>query len=156
MFKSVQRVSYLVKNRDKMVAYIERTFGMRPDNLVDEYRERGSGVRPGKLINEGEGYLREAHYRVGPTLLRITEPVPGTEGAQFLQKNGPGLFRVSWGVSNIPEVAQQLKAKGITLREDERGYHQDHLGPNQIDIDVDPEDSDSLGVFFQLIEDDPK
>jgi catechol 2,3-dioxygenase-like lactoylglutathione lyase family enzyme len=154
MFKSVQRVSYLVRNRDEMVAYMERAFGMRPDKVVDEYRDGTHGMRPGKPGRMlGKGYSREAHYRVGPTLLQITQPVPGSEADQFLEKNGPGIFRLSWGVNNIPGVAQHLKAQGITLREDERGYHPDHSGPNQIDIDFDPEDPDSLGVFFQLMED---
>ena len=36
MFLYVHHVHYVVRNRDEMVAYIEKNFGMKPSYLTDE------------------------------------------------------------------------------------------------------------------------
>ncbi|OFW10069.1 MAG: hypothetical protein A3H27_00440 [Acidobacteria bacterium RIFCSPLOWO2_02_FULL_59_13] len=134
VFQYVQQVEYNVKNRDEMVAYIERNFGMKPDALEENVR----------------GEWVEAQYCIEETLLRIREPVPGTGTAKrFIEKYGPGVRLVAWGTTyNIADVAKKLKANGNILKDKQRGFHQSSQGTEQIDID--PESS--LGVLFQIIE----
>lgn len=144
MFKFVHHVDCVVRNRDEMMAFLERTFGMKPVS---------SSERQG-------GRLKEAQYRVGQTLFRITEPPPvdlaiGAEGAsrdaQFLAKNGPGVHHVALVVDNLSQVVQQLQDKGITVRRD--SYHRSLRGYYTADI----EPKDSLGFHFQLVEiEEPK
>ncbi len=134
MFKYAHHVHYVVKNRDEMVAYIERTFGMKPDTL-----------------SEGDkGVWKEAQYRIGQTLLRIRQPDPKHKDGVFLKEHGPGIHHVAWAVDDVSEVSQRLKASGKPLR-DESGFHRSAHG--NYTIDIDPEDS--LGIIFQLTQ-DPK
>jgi len=140
VFKFVHHVDYAVRNRDEMVDYMERNFGMKPD----------------KLLEEKGGRWKEAHYRVGPTLIRFRQPGPGHKYVQYLEKHGPGVNHVAWGVDNIAQVAQELRAKGITQVgraglgvEGEQGFHGSTLTGYTFDIiNIDPEGSQ--GVFFQL------
>ena len=132
VFQYVQQVEYNVKNRDEMVAYLERNFGMKPDRLEENVR----------------GEWVEAQYRVGETLLRIREPLPGTQKREFLEKYGPGVRVVAWGTTdNIADVAKKLKANGNTLKH-KRGFHQSSQGTEEIHIDP----ASSLGVLFQVVE----
>ncbi len=133
----VHNVEYVVRNRDEMVAYMERNFGIKPDKLLE------SEAEPPK----GPGVWKEAQYRVGPTLLRIRQPVPRTQEAEFLEKNGPGIHGVSWAVDNISQVAQELIAKGNTLRH-EGGIHLSPVGYYTITFDA----KDSFGIHFPLAE----
>ncbi len=135
MFEFVHHVHYIVRDRDEMVAYMDRNFGMKPHKL--EHAE-----------NLG---TKNALYRVGQTLIEFTEPTKPDSGiGEFLQKNGPSVYHVAWGVENIHEVAQELMAKGNTLR-GEDGVTQSPHGYYTANIDI----KDSLGILFQLAE-DPK
>ena len=142
MLKYVHRVHYLVRNRDEMVAYIERNFGLEPERL--DYRE--------------ETGMKNAHYRVGLTIIQLTEPTkPDHETARILRSNGPGVFHVTWAVDDIQQVARELIDKGNTLRPTlaskpttEGGVHRSSSGAYTTSIN--PEDS--LGVWFQLAEDE--
>ena len=133
MFKFVHHVQYRVKNRDAFVAYMEKNFGLKPDEMEDR-----------------EDHSKHALYRIGQTEIQVGEPAPGTPGAEWLEKNGPGVAHVAWGVDNVQQLARQLRSKGNTLR-GERGFTQSGHGYNVINIDP----KDSLGIHFQLVE-DPK
>ena len=135
MFNFVHHVQYVVRDRDEIVAYLERNFGMKPERLEDR-----------------EGHGKDAIYRVGETEIQIGEPAPGTSHAEFLEKNGPGVHHVAWGVDDVPILAQDLMAKGNTLR-GESGFTQSGGGYNVINIDT----RESLGAdhFIQLVE-EPK
>ena len=132
MFKFVHHVHYVVRDRDAIVDYIEKNFGMKPEKLV-VYEDRG---------------MKDALYQVGPTLIEITEPLTPDSGiGQHLAKHGPGVYHVAWGVENLPQVAQDLAAKGNKLRgaggitQSPRGY---------LTANIEPESS--LGLWFQLAE----
>ncbi len=126
MLKYVQHVHYIVRNRDEMVAYMERNFGMKPERFVED-----GGSEP---------HYKEAHYRVGETLVRIQEPIPGIAAYRFLEKNGPGITHIGWGVQNIVSIAQQLRDNGntVTLHPSSQGYQQ-----------LDIARKDSFGLHFQ-------
>ena len=132
MLQYVHHVHYVVHNRDAMVDYLEKTFGMKPDHLV-VYEDRG---------------MKDALYDVGKTHIQITEPLdPTSTIGQHLATHGPGVYHVAWGVDNIQKVAQDLAAKGNKLRgkdgitESPRGY---------LTANIDP--ASSHGLWFQLAE----
>lgn len=136
MFNFVHHVRALVHNRDEMVEYIEKNFGMKPVKL-EVYPQRG---------------MKNAIYKVGPTNFEVTEPLdPNSKMGQFLAQNGPGIYHLAWGVDGIAKVAQELAAQGNTLR-GENGLSQSAEGYVTATIDR----QDSLGLEFQVAEGDMK
>jgi methylmalonyl-CoA/ethylmalonyl-CoA epimerase len=131
MLKFVHHIQYVANSRDEFVAYMEKNFGLKPDELED--REAGS---------------KHALYRVGETEIQVSEPAPGSGQAQYLAQHGPGVHHVAWAIDNATQVAQQLRAKGNALR-GEHGFTQSAHGYSAINIDP----KDSMGIHFQLIED---
>ena len=131
MLKFVHHIQYVANSRDEFVAYMEKNFGLKPDELED--REAGS---------------KHALYRVGETEIQVSEPAPGSGQAQYLAQHGPGVHHVAWAIDDATQVAQHLKAKGNTLR-GEQGFTQSAHGYSAINIDP----KDSMGIHFQLIED---
>jgi len=132
MLQYVHHVHYVVQNRDDMVDYLEKNFGMKPDHLV-VYEDRG---------------MKDALYDIGKTHIQITEPLDPTSAiGQHLATHGPGVYHVAWGVDNIQKVAQELAAKGNKMRgkdgitESPRGY---------LTANIDP--ASSHGLWFQLAE----
>ena len=132
MLQYVHHVHYVVHNRDAMVEYLEQTFGMQPDKLV-VYEDRG---------------MKDALYDVGQSHIQITEPLdPHSDIAKHLATHGPGVYHVAWGVDNLRQVAQDLAAKGNTMRGKDgittspRGY---------LTANIDPRSSH--GLWFQLAE----
>ena len=132
MFQYVHHVHYVVKNRDAMVEYLEKNFGMKPDFV---------GVN-----HNG----KEAQYSIGKTQIQIAEPSdPNSKQGQFLAKHGPGVFHVAWGVDNIQQVAQDLAAKGNKMQMREEGGIGKSTAHGYLVCNLDP--ASSLGVRFQLV-----
>ena len=100
MFNFVHHVRILVHDRDAMVEYIEKNFGMKPDRL-QVYEDRG---------------MSNAIYKVGPTNFEVTEPLdPNSAMGRYLDQQGPGVYHLAWGVDDVQQVAQDLAAKGNKL-----------------------------------------
>jgi methylmalonyl-CoA/ethylmalonyl-CoA epimerase len=130
MFQYVHHVHYVVNNLDEMVAYLDKTFGMKPAELIEH---RG---------------LKEALYDVDKTQIQLTEPLdPASEMSKKLAKDGPGVWHVAWGVNDIRKVAKELQAKGNKLR-NEDGITNSPLGYLTINIDR----ASTHGMFLQLAE----
>ena len=101
MLNYVHHVHYVVSDRDAMVQYIEKNFGLKPEKQ-EVHADRG---------------MKDDLYKVGQTLIEITEPTDPNSGiGQHLAQQGPGVYHVSWGVDNITQVARELAAKGNKLR----------------------------------------
>jgi len=100
MFNFVHHVRILVHDRDAMVDYIEKNFGMKPDRLqVYESRDMSNAI-----------------YMVGPTNFEVTEPLdPDSDMGRYLAQQGPGVYHLAWGVDDITQVAKELAAKGNKL-----------------------------------------
>ena len=135
MFKHVHHVAYAVHNRDAMVDYLEKTFGMKPDYISDD-----------------QVYAKEAYYDIGETTIQITEPLdPKSEIGKYLAREGPGVFHVAWAVDDLKHLAQELAAKGVKTRE-KHGFQESPRGYITCNIDR----TNSLGVWFQLAQGNPK
>jgi len=131
MLKFVQHIQYVANSRDEFVTYMEKNFGLKPDEVED--REAGS---------------KHALYRVGNTEIQVSEPAPGSGQAEYLAKHGPGVHHVAWAIDDATQAVQQLKANGNTLR-GEQGSTQSAHGYTAINIDP----KDSMGIHFQLVDD---
>ena len=132
MFNSVHHIHYVVSSRDDMVEYIRANFGMEPEDL-HTIEDRG---------------MKDALYRVGETLIEITEPLDPDSGiGKHLAEHGPGVYHVAFGVDNIRQVASDLAAKGNALRGDS-GVTQSPRGYTTANIDP----ASSHGLWFQLAE----
>jgi methylmalonyl-CoA/ethylmalonyl-CoA epimerase len=131
MLKFVHHIQYVANSRDEFVDYMEKNFGLKPDELED--REAGS---------------KHALYKIGETEIQVSEPAPGSGQAEYLAQHGPGVHHVAWAIDDATQVAQQLRDKGNTLR-GEQGFTQSAHGYSAINIDP----KDSMGIHFQLIED---
>ena len=134
LLQYVHHVHYVVQNRDAMVEYLEKNFGMKPERLA-EYKNG----------------MKDAMYKVGKTYIEISEPQDPTHPiAKQLAQHGPGIFHVAWGVDNIEEAAKEHAAKGnkmigmnkiagkIGVNESPRGYLTSNV--------------DLGGLWFQLAE----
>ena len=131
MLKYVHHVHYVVADLDKMIAYIDKNFGLKP-LIVEDRHQQG----------------KDAIYHVGPTLIELTQPTdPNSAQTKFLKTSGPGVYHVAWGVDDVPQKARDLAAKGNKLR-GQNGITQSPRGYKTINIDQ----QDSQGVWFQLAE----
>ena len=131
MLKFVHHIQYVINSRDEFVAYMEKNFGLKPDEVED--REDGS---------------KHVLYKVGQAEIQASEPAAGSGQAQYLAQHGPGVSHVAWAIDNAAQVAGQLMANGKTLRA-EQAVTQSAHGYSAINIDP----KDSMGIHFQLIED---
>ena len=132
MFNFVHHVRILVRDRDAMVEYIEKNFGMKPDRL-QVYEDRG---------------MSNAIYKVGPTNFEVTEPLdPNSAMGRYLAQQGPGVYHLAWGVDDVQQVAQDLAAKGNKLSGKD-GVSRSSDG--YLTATILPESS--LGLPFQLAE----
>ena len=122
----------LVHNADDMVDYLEKNFGMKPVK-VQVYENRG---------------MKNAIYKVGDTNLEFTEPLDSNSGmGKFLEREGPGIYHIAFGVDNLREAARELAAKGNKMRGQD-GITQSAEG--YLTTNIDPESS--LGFPFQIAE----
>ena len=137
MFKYVHHIHFVVRNRDEMVAYLERNFGLKPES-VDDLEDMGS---------------KWATYRVGQTIVDFVEPVkPGIDFDVFLKKNGPGIMHVAWAVDNVRQLAEDLTANGNRLMTGGNTVDFVTTSPRDGYISTNIEIEDSLGIWFSLIE----
>ena len=96
MFNFVHHVRILVHNADDMVAYMRDNFEMEPVK-VQVYPERG---------------MKNAIYQVGQTNLEFTEHLDSNSGmGQFLDREGPGVYHIAFGVDDIAEAAKSLMSR---------------------------------------------
>ena len=58
-----------------------------------------------------------AAFQCGQTLVELQRPINYPELAQYLEDNGPGLNHIAFAVPNLSERIEELKKKGIHLKE---------------------------------------
>ena len=131
MLNKVHHVTYAVESVADMAAYLDRNFSLKPIR-ADEFTERG---------------FKSILYQIGETLVDFFEPLrDDTPLARQLRESGPGVMHVAWGVDDIDQIFNDLKAKGNELRGEAPsvspfGYKTASIEP-----------SSSHSVYFQLAE----
>ena len=137
MFKYVHHVHYVVHNRDEMVAFLERNFGLKPESLEQ---------------NDDIG-MKNAMYRAGQTIIDILEPTkPDSNNGRWLQNNGPGVMHVAWAVDDVGQLAKDLTEKGNRLMTGPRTQDGVTTSPHDGYLSTNIQLEDSLGIWFSMVE----
>ena len=108
MFKYVHHVHYVIRDRDAMVEYFLKNFGMKPSQQCI--------IEPDARF-PFQAHMACAYYDVGHTQIQMTQPLdPNSNMGKRLATQGAGVWHVAWAVDNIQKVHQELIAKGNKLR----------------------------------------
>ena len=102
LFTRIDHVGIAVPDLDEAIGFYARTFGM---TVVHEE------------VNEDQG-VREAMLRVGdpPGQVQLLAPLgPDSAIARFLDRSGPGIQQVAYGVDDIEAASAVLRGRGLRL-----------------------------------------
>lgn len=100
MFDRVDHVGIAVRDLDTAVAFYEQTFG-----VACSHRE----------TVEEQG-VEEAMFKVGESWIQLLRPLgEDTPVGKFIAKRGEGVHHVGYGVSDLKDVLDHLKAQGVPL-----------------------------------------
>jgi methylmalonyl-CoA/ethylmalonyl-CoA epimerase len=133
MLTRIDHVGLAVPDLDEAIAFYARTFDV---HVVHEEVNEEQGVREAMLDVGGSG-----------SCIQLLAPLsPESPIARFLDRSGPGVQQVAYGVDDIDAVSADLRAKGIRLLYDEarRG-----TAGSRVNF-VHPKDA--MGVLVELVE----
>jgi methylmalonyl-CoA/ethylmalonyl-CoA epimerase len=128
----IDHVGYAVEDLEQAVRYHERLYGA-------EVAHRETIERDG---------VREALLSVGGSFIQLLEPTRADSPvARFLERHGPGVHHVGYGVADVAATLEELRGHGIRLVDDHprmgsRGCTVAFLHPKS-----------AMGVLVELVED---
>jgi len=100
----IDQLAIAVEDLDEALAWWERAFGLTP-----EYRER--------VDSDG---VEEAMIDVGGVYIQLLQATRDDSPiAKYLEKNGPGLHHIGFGVPDIEATLQHLKDEDVRLIDQE-------------------------------------
>jgi methylmalonyl-CoA/ethylmalonyl-CoA epimerase len=137
MLTRIDHVGLAVRDLDEAIAFYARTFDV---HVVHEEVNEEQGVREAMLDVGGSG-----------SCIQLLAPLcPESPIARFLDRSGPGVQQVAYGVDDIDAVTADLRAKGVRLLYDEpkRG-----TAGSRVNF-VHPKDA--MGVLVELVEAAPR
>lgn len=98
--RRIDHICIAVKDLDKARTTYEDVLGLELDILYVVEKEKIKGAR----------------YYLGDVALELLEPTsPDGEVAKFLERNGEGVFLISYRVDSVAEGLEELKSKGYRL-----------------------------------------
>ncbi len=101
--EKIDHICIAVKNLQKARKIYEETFGLELDVAYEADSEK----------------IRVARYYIGEVALELMESTaPGSDVARFIEKNGEGLFLISYQVADVAAGLKELKDKGEQLIDD--------------------------------------
>jgi methylmalonyl-CoA/ethylmalonyl-CoA epimerase len=133
MLTRIDHVGLAVRDLDEAIAFYARTFDV---HVVHEEVNEEQGVREAMLDVGGSG-----------SCIQLLAPLsPESPIARFLDRSGPGVQQVAYGVEDIDAATADLRAKGVRLLYDEarRG-----TAGSRVNF-VHPKDA--MGVLVELVE----
>ena len=96
----IDHVGIAVPDLDEAIDFYRRTFGL--EVLHEE-------------VNEKQG-VREAMLGVGGSCIQLLAPLNEQSTiAKFLDRSGPGIQQVAYGVDDVEEAAATLRERGIRM-----------------------------------------
>ena len=100
----IDHVGFAVPDLDEAKAFYAAAFGLE---VVHEE------------VNEEQG-VREAMLRVGDSYIQLLAPLsPESTIAKFLDRSGPGIQQVAFGVDDVVATAESLRAAGVRVLYDQ-------------------------------------
>ena len=103
----IDHISLAVADLDKAREIYEKVLGLELDTIYIAEKEK----------------IKVARYYLGGVAIELMEATsPEGDVAKFLEKNGEGIFVVSYEVSDVDEALHELKSQGYTLI-DEKPRH---------------------------------
>jgi methylmalonyl-CoA/ethylmalonyl-CoA epimerase len=100
----IDQIAIAVDDLDATLALYERAFGLTP-----EYRE----------VVESDG-VEEAMINVGGVYLQLLQATRDDSPiAKYLERNGPGLHHLGFGVGSVAESLDHLRDEGVRLIDQE-------------------------------------
>jgi methylmalonyl-CoA/ethylmalonyl-CoA epimerase len=134
LFTRIDHVGIAVTDLDEAAAFYARTFGM---TVVHEEVNEEQGVREAMLSVTGSG---------APYLQLLAPLRPDSPIGKFLERNGPGVQQLAYGVDDIDAVSATLREAGVRLL-----YPQPRRGTSDSRINfIHPKDAG--GVLVELVE----
>jgi len=96
----IDHVGIAVPDLDEAIEFYGRAFGL---SVVHEE------------VNERQG-VREAMLGVGPSCIQLLAPLtPESTIAKFLDRSGPGIQQIAYGVDDVEEAATALRGAGVRM-----------------------------------------
>lgn len=98
----IDHVGIAVADLDEAISFYARTFGLA---VVHEE------------VNEEQG-VREAMLAVGDSgsCIQLLAPLtPDSPIGRFLERNGPGIQQIAYGVDDVEAAADRLRASGVRM-----------------------------------------
>ena len=132
LLQRIDHVGYAVADLEEAVRYHQRLYGA-------QVAHRETIERDG---------VREALLAVGGGFIQLLEPTrPDSPVARFLERHGPGVHHVGYGVADVAATLVDLKELGVRVVDDHprrgsRGCTVAFLHPNG-----------AMGVLVELVED---
>jgi methylmalonyl-CoA/ethylmalonyl-CoA epimerase len=133
MLTRIDHVGLAVRDLDEAIAFYARTFDVQ---VVHEEVNEEQGVREAMLDVGGSG-----------SCIQLLAPLrPDSPIGKFLDRSGPGIQQVAYGVDDIDAVSTELRARGVRLL-----YDQPRRGTAGSRVNfVHPKDA--MGVLVELVE----
>ena len=100
----IDHVGIAVADLDEAIAFYSHAFGL---SVVHQE------------VNESQG-VREAMLGVGESCIQLLAPLsPESTIAKFLDRSGPGIQQIAYGVDDVVAVAATLRSRGVRMLYDE-------------------------------------
>lgn len=103
LFTRIDHVGVAVADLDEAMAFYERAYGM---TVAHEEVNEEQGVREAMVSVTGSG---------GPYIQLLAPLSPESTIAKFLDRSGPGMQQLAYGVDDIDAVCATLRERGIRL-----------------------------------------
>jgi methylmalonyl-CoA/ethylmalonyl-CoA epimerase len=110
LFTAIDHVGIAVPDLDEAIEFYRDAFGMR---VAHEETNEEQGVREAMLSVGGEP--------IGTaSCIQLLAPLsPESTIAKFLDRSGPGIQQLAYRVSDVEQVAEVLRERGLRLLYDE-------------------------------------
>lgn len=103
LFTRIDHVGVAVSDLDEAMAFYQRAYGM---TVAHEEVNEEQGVREAMVSVTGSG---------GPYIQLLAPLSPESTIAKFLDRSGPGIQQLAYGVDDIDAVCATLRERGIRL-----------------------------------------